>query len=133
MSHAVLKTVPTSVFFAVAHAAQEFIGGCDETKKLQSTGELARRLRAAGMAFKKPTTITVQADPANSASAHSAAKQGHKMGGVHGANVKNIADSAFVEEEGVKVGGALFHFPEVMDNRMQRLGSFWVSIQAIIF
>lgn len=79
---------------------QVLVGGCDDTKRLHSAGELHKMLAVAGV-----TVVT--------AAPTSAATRYGKCG---------------VLEAGAPAGGTLFHFPEVLDNRVVRFNGFWVSV-----
>lgn len=50
---------------------------------------------------------------------------------IHSTAAVDISKSGLVEG-GRPAGGTLFHFPEVMDNRMQRLSSLWTVIICVL-
>ncbi|KAG2453177.1 hypothetical protein HYH02_002501 [Chlamydomonas schloesseri] len=76
---------------------KSMVGGCDDTKRLQADGQLDKMLSAAG--------VKVVAKAATDASAR-------------------LARSG-VLESGSAAGGALFNFPDVVDNRTARLNGCW--------
>ncbi|KXZ47349.1 hypothetical protein GPECTOR_36g72 [Gonium pectorale] len=80
------------------------VGGCDATKRMQSNGELGRALAAAGVK-------AVLVSPANTGA--------------------RLARSG-VREGGSAAGGTMFHFPEVVDNRIVRLNGFWTFVICLL-
>lgn len=96
--HAPQKTVP------YVFVNKVLVGGCDDTKRLHSAGELHKMLAVAGV-----TVVT--------AAPTSAATRYGKCG---------------VLEAGAPAGGTLFHFPEVLDNRVVRFNGFWSFVICLL-
>jgi hypothetical protein len=131
---AALKTELKQPTVPYVFVNSEFLGGCDDTKKLQGAGTLATKLYAAA------ATHSLGAKPApKKKAAPAAASDSHAEGG-RGQAANYMPDESFVDVHAKPATGdatppappCLFFFPEVVDANVIRLTAIQVVAVCVI-